>query len=222
MSKLVKTVIAASVATVALGSGVAMAEVSANIGATSNYIWRGLTQTDDQAAISGGLDYEAASGFYLGTWASNLDGGNYELDLYAGFSGEAGSIGYDLGAIHYAYPIGDDELDFTELYGSLGFGPVTGSVAYTVDSEAGGDDSDLYYSLSGDIPLKEDLFVGVLAGRYDFDAADAEDYTHFQLALTKSAAEFGDFTFAVDKTDLDEGSLDDPRVSVSWNKSLDL
>jgi uncharacterized protein (TIGR02001 family) len=61
-----------------LGStGLALADsphsVSANIGAVSNYIWRGVTQTGDQAAIQGGLDYGHESGFYLGTWASNVD-----------------------------------------------------------------------------------------------------------------------------------------------------
>jgi uncharacterized protein (TIGR02001 family) len=47
--------------------------VSANIGVVSNYIWRGVTQTQDGAAVQGGLDYSNANGFYLGTWASNID-----------------------------------------------------------------------------------------------------------------------------------------------------
>jgi uncharacterized protein (TIGR02001 family) len=46
---------------------------SANIGAVSNYIWRGVTQTGDQAAVQGGIDVAHASGFYAGTWASNID-----------------------------------------------------------------------------------------------------------------------------------------------------
>jgi uncharacterized protein (TIGR02001 family) len=46
---------------------------SANIGAVSNYIWRGVTQTGDQAAVQGGLDVGHESGFYAGTWASNVD-----------------------------------------------------------------------------------------------------------------------------------------------------
>jgi uncharacterized protein (TIGR02001 family) len=46
---------------------------SANIGAVSNYIWRGVTQTGDQAAVQGGLDVAHESGFYAGTWASNID-----------------------------------------------------------------------------------------------------------------------------------------------------
>ncbi len=58
----------------------AMAEgphsISANIGAVSNYIWRGVSQTQDGPAVQGGLDYAHSSGFYLGTWASNVDWNN--------------------------------------------------------------------------------------------------------------------------------------------------
>ena len=58
---------------------------SANIGAVSNYIWRGVTQTGDQAAIQGGIDVSHESGFYAGTWASNVDwdeGGSEEVTGY--------------------------------------------------------------------------------------------------------------------------------------------
>jgi hypothetical protein len=47
--------------------------ISANIGAVSNYMWRGVTQTQDGAAVQGGLDFSHESGFYMGTWASNVD-----------------------------------------------------------------------------------------------------------------------------------------------------
>ena len=70
-----KTFIASSIlAASAVASSVAMAESnwSANIGVTSNYMWRGVTQTTDQAAIQGGIDYENPNGFYAGTWMSNV------------------------------------------------------------------------------------------------------------------------------------------------------
>ena len=57
------------------GAGVAQAELSANLGVQSNYYFRGITQTDDKAAVSGGIDYAHDSGFYLGTWLSNVDFG---------------------------------------------------------------------------------------------------------------------------------------------------
>ncbi|MGA0936791.1 MAG: TorF family putative porin, partial [Sedimenticolaceae bacterium] len=85
-------------------SGAANAALEANIGATSNYLWRGVTQSSDDGAISGGLDYSHDSGAYIGTWISSLGNAaaNTEMDYYAGFSGETASgIGYDLGYIYY-------------------------------------------------------------------------------------------------------------------------
>ncbi|MBK1649732.1 TorF family putative porin [Rhabdochromatium marinum] len=69
--------LAAAVALSLAGTGVALAQgpwsFSANIGAVSNYMWRGTTQTGDGPAVQGGLDVAHESGFYAGTWASNID-----------------------------------------------------------------------------------------------------------------------------------------------------
>jgi len=70
---LIKT---AAVPATALMSLSANAAVEANIGATSNYVWRGVTQTNDAVAVQGGIDYRHEVGFYAGTWASNVDFGN--------------------------------------------------------------------------------------------------------------------------------------------------
>jgi len=194
------------------------AGASANIGVGSNYIWRGQTQSGDDAAISGGLDYEFGNGLSVGTWTSSLGGGNsYELDLYGAYGGKIAGADYSVGLTNYRYPTADN-ADFTEVNGSLGFGPVSLGLAYTIDSDD--DDTpefskgDIYYSLGFSKDIKSDLSVGATIGKYDFDDAAGKDYTHYQLNLGK-----GDFTFAVDDNDLD-GS--DPRVSVSWAKSFDL
>ena len=82
------------------------AAVSANVSFASDYIWRGMTQSDGPA-ISGGFDYEADGGFYAGIWGSNVnfnDGAGSELDYYFGYGFEAGSIGVDVGYIAYDYP----------------------------------------------------------------------------------------------------------------------
>lgn len=82
--------IAASLGTLILALSVPAAaedpyNISANIGAVSNYMWRGVTQTQDGAAVQGGLDFTHSSGFYLGTWASNVDfndeGGSQEVTI---------------------------------------------------------------------------------------------------------------------------------------------
>ena len=63
------------------------AGVSANVSFTSDYIWRGMTQTDGPA-LQGGFDFESESGFYAGIWGSNVNfnnGNGQELDYYAGY-----------------------------------------------------------------------------------------------------------------------------------------
>jgi len=120
-----------------LMAGSAAAELSANIGATSNYVWRGATQTDDNAAVQGGIDYAHDSGFYLGTWVSNVDfgsGGEVEWDLYGGFGGEVGGFGYDLGIIYYAYPDSTD-ANFTELALGGSWEWLSAGINYTIASD---------------------------------------------------------------------------------------
>lgn len=207
-------------------SGAATAEFSANIGATSNYVWRGVSQTDDSAAVSGGLDYAHDSGFYAGTWASNVDFDDdttAEVDLYGGFANELdGGLGYDVGVIYYWYPGANDDLDFTELYLTLSYSNFSGGVAYTVDKEDDdADENDLYYHLGASFDVAETWSVGGTVGYYDFDSGDS--YTHGQFDITKSAGDLGDFTFSVSVADEDDdlGIDGDPLVFVSWAKSFD-
>lgn len=212
-------------------SGSAAADFSANIGATSNYVWRGVTQNDDSAAISGGLDYSHESGFYVGTWASNVDfnGANAEVDLYAGFGNELDSgFAYDVGAIYYGYPGADDlggnedEIDFAEVYASVTFGPVTGGINYTVykeDDDA--DTNDIYYYVSASTEVAPTWSLGGTLGYYDFDESDA--YSHAQIDVTKDAGDFGEFTFSLSQIidDDDLGLDDDLMVFVSWGKTFE-
>ena len=92
--------------------GVSANEVEANIALSTDYVFRGFSQTDENPAISGGFDYAFDSGFYLGTWASNVDFGNdtsIEIDLYAGYAFDlTDSVSLDLSAVQFIYP---DETD---------------------------------------------------------------------------------------------------------------
>lgn len=227
MKKLSQVIVcAAAVATTGL-SPVALAEspLTGNIGVASNYIWRGATQTDDASAVSGGIDYAHDSGFYVGTWVSNVtwtaqDG--YEQDLYVGYGGEAGPISYDVSYIAYTYPVGNGEDDFSEVILNVGYGPVTFTYAPTVGKEAAGSQQDdVYMSIAADFEVKKDLNMTVLYGSYDFDGGDAADYIHTHVSLSK-----GDFSFAYDKIDPETadttGVADAARFTVSWSKSFDL
>ena len=219
----VKIKLLASGLAVALGAA-AHAELSANIGATSNYVWRGLTQTEDDAAISGGIDYAHDSGLYAGTWASNVsfdgDKGS-EVDLYGGFASSAGDLGYDLGVIHSLYPSYND-ADFTEIYAIGSWQWLEAGVYYTVDTEAGGEDDHVYYYASASYEFMPSWSAGLTIGQYDLDDT-GDDITHGQIDITKSAAELGDFTFSISQTNEWDSSTeddDDVRVFVSWSKSF--
>lgn len=111
--------------------------VAYNVGVTTDYIFRGISQTQHNPALSGGVDYSHANGLYAGAWLSNQSwvktGGtntptndpyktssSLELDLYGGYKGAVGDLGYDLGVIHYYYPgdkvAGQVSPDTTEVY----------------------------------------------------------------------------------------------------------
>jgi uncharacterized protein (TIGR02001 family) len=225
--KIKQTVAACSVAFMGLSAPV-LAEVSMNIGATSNYIWRGVTQTDDAAAISGGLDWSGATGLYAGTWVSNVDFGPgtsaYELDLYGGYAGEAGDFGYDIGLIYYTYD-SDDDANFLELGLSGSWKMLSAGLNYTLNGDADEDTAafvsgDLYYygGLSFDLP--EDFNVGLTIGRYTFEndgvLADL-NYNHYQADLSKSAGDFGDVTLSLSGTNIDD---ENAKFFVSWAKTF--
>ena len=219
---------------------------SANIGAVSNYVWRGVTQSGDDAAIQGGLDAAHESGFYAGTWASNIDWGaggpNYELDLYTGFGGAINDdVSYDIGAIYYAYPDGRDS-DFAELGASASFKWFTLGLAYTVYGENDDglfDDGDLYYFGGADFALPYDFGFGLRVGYYQFQNDEGEitkytaaglpytgtesyNYWHFGASISREAGEFGTFALNWDQNNGETGlGYDtDPKFWVSWSKEF--
>jgi len=176
----------------------AAAEVSANFGATSNYIWRGVTLSNEGPAIYGGLDYSSDAGIYAGLWQSSEGAtGSSETDFYAGYSAEFSGVSVDVGAIAYKY-LQNDAADFNEIYASVGFGPISASVAN--DSA----NKNMYFSVSGE-------FSGISAtfGSYAFDDSTG-DYTHFDLSYSPADS----LTLGLSKNDIDGD--DSPRLYVSY------
>jgi uncharacterized protein (TIGR02001 family) len=201
-----------------LASAPSQAELTANASVTNNYLWRGLTQSINEAAVQGGVDYASESGFYAGTWTSNVsydsdDAYSYEHDMYFGFAGEASGFSYDLGYLYYNY----DEnagFDFSEVYGSIGIGNFSATLwllATAEPSEGPGQDFGFaeasYTSLNYTIPLASGAEVGLHAGYHDGDFADAfngitDGYMDFNITLAKDG-----FTFMISDTTL--GTDDD-------------
>ena len=131
--------------------------VAYNVGLYSQYIFRGLTQTNNKPALQGGFDLNHKSGLYIGGRASNVSwlrdnagtalnpvytsGGSLEIDLYGGFKTEISGVGIDLGALQYYYPGAlnksvMDEANTTELYGALSYGWLQAKISGVVSKDA--------------------------------------------------------------------------------------
>ena len=94
---------------------------SFNIGATSDYVFRGVSQNDESPALQGGVDVGYGL-FYVGAWASITDpdfvgGSHSEIDLYGGITPSAGIFDFDFGFIYYGYPAAQSaqDVDYWEV-----------------------------------------------------------------------------------------------------------
>ena len=198
------------------------ASIEANVGFTTDYIWRGMTQNSGDTSFSGGVDMSTDSGFYAGTWVGDItwDGASYELDVYGGYAGEAGAMSYDVGYIQYMYPDKTTDADFGEVYVTLGTGPVSVSYYYEVDNDDGSVDSgdNTYLSLDYGMDLSDDWGLSLHYGVYDIDA-NADEQIDMSLTLSK-----GDFSFSIIETDdMDATSLSDDqdtRAVISYGISF--
>ncbi len=136
------------------------AEFESNVALSSEYMWRGMTQSDGQAAVSGGFDISGESGAYFGVWGSNVEYGDdatMELDYYLGYAGETeGGLSYDIGYLLYDFPGAD--YDAEEIYLGLGYS------FFGVTYSAGQDDAPDNVEFS--VALGESG-VGLTYGDYD-------------------------------------------------------
>jgi uncharacterized protein (TIGR02001 family) len=224
--KMNKLALACGVAMLGLSS-FATAEISTNIGVTSNYVWRGMTQSANSTALSGGIDYSHDSGIYAGTWISEA-WDDYELDLYGGYGGEIAGISYDAGLIYYSYS-SDADSNFAEINANLGWNFLSAGFAYVLTAEDAVEavEEDMYFYIGGSYDLPDDYSIGLTVGYINTDGdgdADGEDYTHYQIDLGKSVGDFGDVTFSLSDTNLDDtdaaGEDSDMRFFVSWAKEF--
>ncbi len=153
-----------------LCSSPVIAGVSANLALTSNYMFRGFTQTDEKPALQGGLDWSSENGFYAGTWASNVDQGA-EYDLYLGWSKETESTSFDVGFITYEYT-DDDFFDgaFRELYLEGGIGALSAKIS--LGTETFSDSDYIYIEANGSFDLGA-VTLNAHAGNFDPDGGDS-------------------------------------------------
>ena len=229
---LVFGIIAAAAATPAFAQEVT---ISGNVALATDYAFRGVSQTDESPAIQGGLDAAFGdSGFYLGTWASNINfgtgGGNLELDVYGGYKFALGGVAMDVGVLGYLYPGASDvgaELDYWELYAkpSIALSPqFTLGAGFYYSPEFTGESGDgFYYEVNGAYALTPELSLSGAVGMQTVDTdgffAGEDDYTTWNVGGTYSAMGLG-FDLRYVGTDVDDANAYDDRVIFSVKKAM--
>ena len=179
--------------------------LTGNFGIYSQYIFRGLTQTDDKPAFQGGFDFTHKSGIYLGTWGSNISwlhdsgvcqhGCSLEWDLYGGYRYAFNDDwGIDLGVLYYYYPgsyvPGATNPDTTELYAAGSWKWVSLKYSYSVDHTFGVPDSAWYLDLSANYPINDQWTFNAHVGRQEYNGSQNGvsnsifNYTDWKLGLT--------------------------------------
>ena len=135
-----------SVLFLAMTALAAQAEVTGNLGLTSDYRFRGISQSQNAPAVQGGVDYNHSSGFYIGNWNSSVSsqvytqGSGVESDLYAGFKKDIyKGLTLDVGSYNYFYPRAKtagtgSNFDTYEAFLGLGYGPVSAKYSRTIGS----------------------------------------------------------------------------------------
>lgn len=189
---------------------------TANAGVVTDYVFRGISQSQHQPAFQGGFDYSHSSGFYAGTWASTIEwvdrkdfqvqkDNHFEVDLYGGYKNTVGDFGYDLGAIRYYYPGSFNSAagvtaNTTEVYVAGSWKIVSLKYNHVVSQNIfnwGGTDAATktrgsgYYDLTVTYPIDETLNVIGHVGRQNIHNLSAASYTDYKLGVTK------DFGFGV-------------------------
>ena len=150
-------------------------QTDANVTLTSNYLWRGKTQSDDRPALQAGIETRHTGGGYAGAWFSTIDNGEdagYEADFTTGWRFQAGPVPVDTGLIYYAYPIAEQNSDVGESFITLGPDALQIRYALTVWKEdRDGDTHDQYLALglSRDLAERGVLSLGAESNNADDD-----------------------------------------------------
>ena len=206
----------------------ARAGTAGTVSLTSDYLFRGISQTNQEPALQAGLEYAAASGLYVGSWGSNISwlsdltaagvpvSSSLELDAYGGYRGKLGDkLSYDLGALYYWYP-GDFPAGFNsantgELYAGITIGPYAHTTfgakySYAVTDLFGYADADGsgYLDLNANWEFVPGWTLNAHGGKQWVEHNAIAEYADWKLGVTKAFANGYSAALAYSNTDADE------------------
>lgn len=163
----------------------ASAQLSTNVSLVSNYKFRGQDQdlsktTAVKPALQGGFDYAFSNGLYVGNWNSNMNfngAGSLEMDVYGGYKGELGGVGYDVGVLKYAYP-SQAAANTTEAYLGLSYGAFSAKYSSTISDKYFGASKAGYLNVSYAQEISKGLTLKAAVGHTNFKTGtDYSDYS---------------------------------------------
>lgn len=244
MSKITAAVLAAGLLSGAVSANAADEAVTTagGVAFTSDYLFRGVSQSSNNAAVQGTLTLSHESGVYFTAWGSSIasGAGGLELDTLLGYAGKAGDVGYDVGVMRYNYPGLNEgnagfEPDYNEIYGSVSFSGAKLGLNYSPDYFL---ESDKFVYVFADYATEIAQGFGVVAhvGFNKFDdetmmtqglalaASNTDDsYLDYKLGVTKSALGIG-FELAYIGSDIDDdvcgSDLCEGRAVLTASKSF--
>jgi uncharacterized protein (TIGR02001 family) len=180
--------------------------LSYNVGVTSDYRFRGISQTTFDPALQAGVDFAHKSGVYLGVWGSNVNwlrnssgatDGALEIDLYGGYKGAiTNDLGFDVGVVTYQYPgnttanvSGLVNANTTEVYGALTYSIVTAKFSQSTGDFIGNKNSSgsQYFEVAANFDLGSGFTLTPHVGRQTIPNVSNNngDYTDYSLTLAK-------------------------------------
>ncbi|MBU8977083.1 MULTISPECIES: TorF family putative porin [unclassified Lysobacter] len=198
----------------------AIAGVSGSVALTSDYIFRGISQNNQEPALQAGVEYAADSGFYVGSWGSNVSwlsdtpvvdndiSNSVELDFYGGYRGKFNdTVGFDVGALYYwypgDYPSGFNSPDTGELYFGISAGVFSAKYSYALTDLFGYADSDGsgYLDAAVNWEFVPTWTLNAHAGKQWIENNEDFEYVDWKLGVTKTFE--GGFAIALAYTDTD-------------------
>jgi len=188
----------------------------------SDYLFRGLTQSNAKPAVQSGLEYDFTSGLYAGFWGSSISwladtstpsahvSSNVELDFYGGYRGKLGeNWGVDAGIYTYyypgSYPTGYTRANTTEVYAALSYAFVSLKYSHALTNAFGFADTSNsgYLDLSANYEFAPSWVLNAHAGHQRIDGFGAASYSDYKLGITKTLAQGFSLALAWFDTDAD-------------------
>ena len=219
-------------------SGLSAANNEVNIGMSSEYVFRGVTQSNG-AQVWGSFDYSFENvGLYTGLWVSNAGlAGNEEVDVYAGYALSLGQdLSLDIGGIGYfdpSAPASASVSNSSEAYAGVNWQALNIYAYYNFGSTANNDDESLYVESNFGLPLLSDAKLQIHLGYFDgmgdfYDGLSDSSYFDYGLSFIKDYGDAGQVALAVTATTIDENhglaavlaESDRPQFTVGWSRSF--